>query len=85
MVQKSNQHQEARDAAEASHPARLLKLPEAAAMLSMGKRTVQERVAARELPVVKIGKSVRFDVRDLEAFIERHKLKAAGWKGGNKP
>jgi hypothetical protein len=31
---------------------------------------------AREIPFVKIGRSVRFDVRDLEALIERSRVRA---------
>jgi len=74
---------EARDAAEASNR-RLYNLREAARMLDMGKRTLQERVAAREITVTKIGKSVRFDIRDLEAFIQSKKIRAVGWKKGGK-
>ena len=58
----------------------LLTTPQAAAVLGIGKRTLQERVAAREIAAVKIGKSVRFDPADLKAYAERCKLKAIGWK-----
>ena len=58
----------------------LLTTTQAAAALGIGKRTLQERVAAREIAAVKIGKSVRFDPADLKAYAERCKLKAIGWK-----
>jgi excisionase family DNA binding protein len=72
-----------RDAAEASTPA-LLDTLAAARFLSMGKRTVQELVAARKLAFIKIGRATRFHVADLEAFIDSNRVKAAGWKGGAK-
>ncbi|MDA7498127.1 helix-turn-helix domain-containing protein [bacterium] len=64
--------------------ARLLDTDQAAEYLGMGKRTLQEKMADREIGYVKIGKSVRFHPDDLEAFIERHRIKACGWKGGVK-
>jgi excisionase family DNA binding protein len=63
---------------------RLLNTTESAAYLGIGRRTIQERVAARELACVKIGKSIRFDVADLDAFIESRKVKARGWKGAGR-
>lgn len=61
-------------------PIQLLKTDEAAAALGIGRRTLQERVAARELACVKIGKSIRFHPDDISAFIERNRHKALGWK-----
>lgn len=61
---------------------RLLLTDQAAAFLAIGRRTLQEQVEAKEIAVVRIGRSVRFDIRDLEAFVERRKIKAKGWKGG---
>ncbi len=66
----------------AEAPFQLLDTNKAAAALGIGKRTLQERVAAREIAVVKIGKAIRFDIRDIEAFIDRNRRKAVGWKGG---
>jgi excisionase family DNA binding protein len=62
-------------------PLKLLKLDQAAECLAMGKRTLQDLMAAGEIGFLKIGKSVRFHPDDLEAFIERHRIKAYGWKG----
>jgi excisionase family DNA binding protein len=67
-----------REAAEAPS---LLDTLETAAALKIGKRTLQEKVAAREIGCVKIGRAVRFHPDDISAFIERNRLKAVGWKG----
>lgn len=64
------------------YPVKLLNTEQAADRLAMGLRTLQERVAAREIGVIKIGKSVRFHPDDIEAFIERNRVKAIGWKEG---
>jgi excisionase family DNA binding protein len=74
-------HTTRRDAAEAPT---LLDTKEAAARLGIGKRTLQERVAAREIGHVKIGRSVRFHPDDITAFIERNRFLAVGWKGGRR-
>ena len=65
-------------------PFRLLDTDEAAAVLGIGRRTLQERVQSREIACVKFGKSIRFHPDDLAAFIERNRHKAAGWKGASK-
>ena len=70
-----------RDAAEASKITPLFTTQEAAAVLGVGKRTLQELAAARKIAFVKIGRSVRFHTDDLIAFIESQKIKAQGWKG----
>ena len=48
---------------------KLLRVNEAADRLSMGLRTLQEKVANREISVIKIGKSLRFHPDDIEEFI----------------
>jgi excisionase family DNA binding protein len=63
-------------------PFSLLNTNQAAAVLGIGRRTLQELVAGREIGAIKIGKSIRFAQSDLEAFIERNRVKAIGWKGG---
>jgi excisionase family DNA binding protein len=72
------------DAAEASF-SKLLDTAEAAKLLQMGKRTVQELTAERKLAFIKIGRSVRFDPADLRAFVEANRIKAAGWKKSTPP
>ncbi len=49
----------------------LLTLEETAQLLSLGKSTVYELVARKELPAVKRGKSLRFARQDIEAYVER--------------
>ena len=70
-----------RSAAEAqqSHP--LLNSPEAARELNIGKRTLAQLIAERKIGFIKIGRSVRFSREDLDAFVERQRVKAQGWKG----
>lgn len=65
----------------AEEPTKLLTTIQAAASLGVGKRTLQERVAAREIATVRIGRCVRFLPDDLAAFVERNRVKAIGWKG----
>jgi excisionase family DNA binding protein len=71
-----------RDAAEASKITPLFNTQEAAAVLGVGKRTLQELAATRKIAFIKIGRSVRFHTNDLIDFIESQKIKAQGWKGG---
>jgi excisionase family DNA binding protein len=59
---------------------RIYNTNESAQYIGLGKRTFQERVAANEIASIKIGRSIRFDIADLDAFIEKHKRKAVGWK-----
>lgn len=69
---------------DAAESIRLLTTAEAAHVLGIGKRTLQERVERREIACVKIGKSVRFDPADLAAFVERNRVQARGWKGATR-
>lgn len=49
---------------------RLLNVCEAAAYLGVSSKSLYTRASARQIPSVKIGRSLRFDVRDLDAIIE---------------
>lgn len=51
----------------------LLTQPEAAAFLGMSERKFWEIVHEGEIPKLKVGRSVRFDVRDLIAYADRLK------------
>jgi excisionase family DNA binding protein len=51
-------------------PTRLLKPAEAAEMLGLSVKALANRRRAREIPYVLIGRLVRFDLRDLEAYID---------------
>lgn len=48
----------------------LLTVEEAAERLSVSPRNIRHQIYLRRLPIVKVGRLVRIDERDLEAFIE---------------
>ncbi|MCC6907051.1 MAG: helix-turn-helix domain-containing protein [Phycisphaerales bacterium] len=50
----------------------------AAESLSISIRTLANLTAAGELPCVRIGRAVRYDVADLRAFIEARKTAGGG-------
>lgn len=53
---------------------RLLTVEEAAERLNVSVRNIRHQIFQRRLPVVKIGRLVRVDERDLEALIERGRV-----------
>ena len=53
---------------------RLLNVEEAAAYLGLKVDTVYKKARLRELPYVKVGRSLRFDVKALERFVEQHTI-----------
>jgi excisionase family DNA binding protein len=54
---------------------RLLNVKEAAQYLGLEVDTVYKKSRLRELPSVKVGRSLRFDVKALERFVEQHTIK----------
>jgi excisionase family DNA binding protein len=54
---------------------RLLTVKQAARFLATTPKTLYAMVWRREIVFVKIGRSVRFDLKDLEQMIERAKVK----------
>jgi excisionase family DNA binding protein len=52
---------------------RLLNVPEAATLLCVSPNTLRQWISQRRVPVVKLGKAVRFAPDDLQKFIEEHK------------
>ena len=54
---------------------RLLKPEEAAAYLGLQLDTIYKKARLRELPSVKVGRALRFDVVALERYIEQHTIK----------
>ena len=58
----------------------LLNSAQTADLLGISRRTLAELIATREIGIVRIGRSVRFDIVDVRAFIEQRKDRAVGWK-----
>ena len=53
---------------------RLLNVREAAQYLGLEVDTVYKKSRMREVPCVKVGRALRFDVRALEQYIEQHSI-----------
>lgn len=53
---------------------RLLNVREAAQYLGLEADTVYKKARLREVPCVKVGRALRFDVKALERFIEQHTI-----------
>ncbi len=54
---------------------RLLTTREAAEYLGLADETVYKKSRLRELPSVKVGRSLRFDLQALERYVEQHTIK----------
>ncbi len=52
----------------------LLKKPEAARMLGMSESWLEKQTAEGNVPCVRLGRAVRYDVADLRAMIESKKI-----------
>ena len=59
---------------------RLLKDTEVAQVLGLCRRSIQNLVADGVLSSLSIGRARRFDLKDVETFIESRKIRAKGWK-----
>lgn len=53
---------------------RLLNASEAACYLGLDVDTVYRKARLRELPSVKVGRALRFDIEALERFVEQHTI-----------
>jgi excisionase family DNA binding protein len=53
---------------------RLLKVWEAARFLCLEVETVYKKARLREVPSVKVGRALRFDMKALERYIEQHTI-----------
>jgi excisionase family DNA binding protein len=56
---------------------RLLTVAQAAVYLGMTERALRTCVQRRQVPIVKRGRAVSFDVRQLDAWIDEHTIEAA--------
>ena len=59
---------------------RLLNVREAAQYLGLDEDTIYRKARLRELPSVKFGRALRFDLRALELLIERHAIESIDWE-----
>lgn len=57
---------------------RLLTVKEAAEYLSMTKAAIYQKRHRKQIPVVRLGKALRFDIQALDAWIEAHKEPLGG-------
>ena len=55
---------------------RLLNVREAAQYLGLEVDTIYRKARLREVPCVKVGRAMRFDVKALVQFIEKHAIDA---------
>ena len=53
---------------------RLLNVGEAAQYLGLEIDTIYKKARLRELPSVKVGRALRFDVKALDRYIEQHAI-----------
>lgn len=53
---------------------RLLNVREAALYMGLDVDTVYRKARLRELPSVKVGRALRFDLKALEAYVEQHTI-----------
>lgn len=51
----------------------LVSVPDAAKMLAIGQRKLWSLTNDKQIPCVRVGRSVRYDVRDLTNFIDKLK------------
>jgi len=62
---------------------RLLTTTEAAEFLACGKNTLeQDRLRGSRIPYVQMGRSVRYDLTDLEAFLSANKRRSTSNASG---
>ena len=53
---------------------RLLTVKEAAQYLGLSEDTMYRKARLRQLPSVKVGRSLRFDLKALEVYVEQHTI-----------
>ncbi len=59
-------------------PTEFLTRDDVARLLKISRATVYRLVESRRLPFYKIGNSLRFDKRDVLAFLRQHRVEALG-------
>ncbi|MGB5759742.1 MAG: helix-turn-helix domain-containing protein [Acidimicrobiales bacterium] len=59
----------------------LLDVDEAAAHLSVTPRFIRRLVAQRRVPYLKVGRFIRFDVSDLDAWLDACRVESVNYGG----
>ncbi len=59
---------------------RLITAKEASQYLSLSTDTLYRMASSKKIPYLKIGDRVLFDIRALDAWVERHLIQEKGWK-----
>jgi excisionase family DNA binding protein len=67
---------------DAKTPTRLLTVQEAAQVLAVSVSTLYGWVWQRRIAFVKVGRALRFDMADLEKFIQANRTQARRFSGG---
>lgn len=57
---------------------RLLTIPEVAELLNTSETTVRRWIAQREIPFLKLGGSIRFDRKDITAYLDNARIEPIG-------
>ena len=73
MIRPNDETHGSQDTVPVTNSNQLLKAPEAARLLASGTRKLWELTNRGEIPHVRIGRAVRYDGCDLEAWIEKQK------------
>ena len=82
IKKKANKLQEELTQTSSNEPVgrRLINVEEAAQYLGLKAATVYKKTSMREIPFVKIGHALRFDVKALDRYIEQNTIEAIDWK-----
>jgi excisionase family DNA binding protein len=63
----------AADLSDKAEETRLLSVRDVAKMMDISTRTVYELVSKNQLPSIRIGSIIRFDVRDIQRWMDHHR------------
>ena len=57
----------------------LLNLVDVGAFLGVSKRTVRRLIEQKAFPFYRVGRLIRIDQKDLEKYLNRHKMEKLTW------
>lgn len=79
--EEANQRGNPSHSGEPANVSPLLDVPAAAARLNISERHLRELIYRREVPYLKVGRLVRFDPNDLEAWLAARRVPAGPGRG----